>query len=222
MTGRAAGVSSVRPTRVITLRGFAALCVPALLAAAAIGHATGNTDGGPALVTVEARGERTATGFVVRPGRVVTVAHAVGTGLVTVRGADGVARQATVLHRDNALDLAVLLAPGLDGATPAGVSSGRLPLTRDAMHVVVRRGGTQVELPARVRRRIDATVRAGDGRVIARRPALELAARIRSGDSGAPVVAPDGRVTGVVFARSRERSAVAYAVDAAVLERLLR
>jgi S1-C subfamily serine protease len=206
----------------MTARGFAALCAPALLAAAAIGHSTaGATAGNPAIVTVEARGGRTATGFLSSDGRVVTVAHAVGTGLVTVRGTDGIAHQATVLRRDQALDLAVLLAPGLAGDRAAKPGE-RLPVSQDAMHVVVRRNGTEVALPARVRRRIDARVRTGDGRLVARRPALELAVRIRAGDSGAPLVGPGGRVAGIVFARSRERPAVAYAVDGAVLGRLLR
>ena len=205
----------------MTVRGFAALCAPALLAAAAIGHATaGAPAGSPAVVTVEARGGRTATGFLSSDGRVVTVAHAVGTGLVTVRGTDGVAHQATVLRRDEALDLAVLLAPGLAGDR-AAAPGDRSPVS-DAMHVVVRRNGTQVALPARVRRRIDAHVRTADGRLVARRPALELAVRIRAGDSGAPLVEPGGRVAGIVFARSRERPALAYAVDGAVLGRLLR
>jgi hypothetical protein len=72
-----------------------------------------------------------------------------------------------------------------------------------------------------VRRRIDARVRAGDGRLIARRPAIELRADIRAGDSGAPLM-QGGRVAGIVFARSRERAGVAYAVDAAVLARFTR
>jgi S1-C subfamily serine protease len=206
----------------MTARRFAALCAPALLAAAAIGHATaGATAGNPAVVTVEARGGRTATGFLSSDGRVVTVAHAVGTGLVTVRGTDGVGHQATVLRRDQALDLAVLLAPGLPGDR-AAEPADRVPVSLDAMRVIVRRNGTQVALPVRVRRRIDAHVRIGGGRLVARRPALELAARIRAGDSGAPVVGPGGRVAGIVFARSRDRQTVAYAVDAAVLKRLLR
>ena len=206
----------------MTARGFAALCAPALLAAAAIGHATAGTPAGsPAVVTVEASGGHTATGFLSSDGRVVTVAHAVGAGSVTVRGTDGVGHQATVLRRDEALDLAVLLAPGLTGDR-AAEPADRLPVGLDAMRVVVRRNGTQVRLPARVRRRIDAHVRTGDGRLVARRPALELAVGIRAGDSGAPVVGPGGRVVGIVFARSRERQTVAYAVDAAVLKRLLR
>jgi S1-C subfamily serine protease len=197
---------------------FAAVCVPAVLAGAAIGHATGGGAGGPVVVAVEARGAQAATGFVVAPGRVVTVAHAVD-GRVTVRGADGVARRAVVVRRDHRLDLAVL-------AVRTSVSTGYRPDSgtfgaRSATHVVVRRDGVPRATPAVVRRRIDAHVRAGDGRLIARRPAIELSADIRAGDSGAPLM-QDGRVAGIVFAHSRERAGVAYAVDAAVLARFAR
>jgi hypothetical protein len=196
----------------MTGRGFAAVCVPAVLAGAAIGHATGGEAAGdPVVVAVEARGAQAATGFVVAPGRVVTVAHAVD-GRITVRGGDSVPRPAVVVRRDDALDLALLSVRGLragGGLAPA------------ATHVVVRRDGAQRAAPAVVRRRIDARVRTGDGRLIARRPALELRADIRPGDSGAPLV-EDGRIAGIVFARSSERAGVAYAVDAAVLARLLR
>jgi S1-C subfamily serine protease len=191
---------------------FAAVCVPALLAAVAIGHATGgDAGGGPVVVAVEARGAQAATGFVVAPGRVVTVAHAID-GRITVRGGDGVPRPAVVVRRDDALDLALLAVRGL--RSRGGPAPG-------ATHVVVRRDGAQRAAPAVIRRRIDARVRAGDGRLIARRPALELRVDIEAGDSGAPLV-QDGRVAGIVFARSRERDGVAYAVDASVLARLLR
>jgi hypothetical protein len=88
--------------------------------------------------------------------------------------------------------------------------------------VLVRRGPAVKALPARVVRRIDATVRtAGVPGSAVHRPALELAASPAAGDSGAPVVA-GGRIAGVVFARSSRRPGVAYAVDASVLEGLLR
>ena len=199
----------------MTRRHLVAAGIPLLLAGAAIGHATGGAPvGGPAVVTVEARGERTATGFVVAGGRVVTVAHAVGTGRVRVRGADGIAHQATVLRRDGAMDLAVLLVPDLPAAPRT--------LARGGAHVLLRRDGRRVSARAVVRRRIDARVRTGDGRLVARRPALELVAPIRAGDSGAPLIGADGRVAGIVFARSRDRAGIAYAVDAAALSRLLR
>jgi hypothetical protein len=196
----------------MTAARFAAVSVPALLAAAAIAQATGgDASGGPAVVAVEARGAQAATGFLVAPGRVVTVAHALD-GRIAVRGGDGVPRAATVVRRDDALDLALLAVRGVSGG--GGMASA-------ATHVVVRRDGAQRAAPALIRRRIDARVRRGDGRLIARRPAIELRADIRAGDSGAPLV-QDGRVAGIVFARSREHDGVAYAVDASVLARLLR
>lgn len=189
-------------------RRIAILCAPAVLVASAIAHATGGGAGpvGPAVVAV-GEGARVATGFVVAPGRVVTVAHAVPRVGVTVRRPDGVAVHATLLRRDELLDLAVLAVPGIAPAGMPGAGSG----TRV-------RGGW---IDTVVVRRADATVRAGDGRTLARRPVLELRADVRAGDSGAPVVI-DGRVAGVVFARSRARDDVAWAVDAAALAGLLR
>ena len=66
-------------------------------------------------------------------------------------------------------------------------------------------------------RRIRAAVDGGG-----RRPALELRVDAGIGESGAPLTTRDGRVAGVLFARSRGRDATAYAVDAAALEPLLR
>jgi len=190
---------------------FAAVCVPAVLAASAIAHVTaGGAGAGPTVVAVGDGPATIATGFSVADGRVVTVAHVLEGAAITVRGADGVARRGSVVRRDDELDLALLDVPGLPAA-PARLGAG----TR----LLVRRDGRIAALPARVVRRIDARVRtAGSGRV-AHRPALELAARAAAGDSGAPVVV-GGRVAGVVFARSDGRAGVAYAVDAAVLERL--
>jgi hypothetical protein len=190
---------------------FAAVCVPAVLAASAIAHVTaGGAGAGPTVVALGDGPATIATGFSVADGRVVTVAHVLEGAAITVRGADGVARRGSVVRRDDELDLALLDVPGLPAA-PARLGAG----TR----LLVRRDGRIAALPARVVRRIDARVRtAGSGRV-AHRPALELAARAAAGDSGAPVVV-GSRVAGVVFARSDGRAGVAYAVDAAVLERL--
>jgi S1-C subfamily serine protease len=190
----------------------AAVAAAAVLAASAIAHATGGGAAGPAVVSVETPGARTATGFVTG-GRVVTVAHAVTDGPVIVRGADGVARRATVVRRDASLDLAVLAVTHVPAAAIGRGREDRLLLRRD--------GAVRLE-PATVLRRIDARVRTADGRLLARRPAIELRARVAPGDSGAPLVGPDGRVRGVLFAASDGRPGIAYAVDAAVLERLLR
>jgi S1-C subfamily serine protease len=53
------------------------------------------------------------------------------------------------------------------------------------------------------------------------RPALELAAAVQPGDSGAPVTDASGRVLGIVFARSDSGPPTAWAVDAAAAGALL-
>ncbi|MGH2745740.1 MAG: hypothetical protein ACRDN8_25270, partial [Thermoleophilaceae bacterium] len=72
-----------------------------------------------------------------------------------------------------------------------------------------------------VRRPIDARVSAPGAERALRRPALELEARTRAGDSGAPVVSEGGEVVGVLFARSRNEADTAYALDARALVELL-
>jgi S1-C subfamily serine protease len=192
---------------------FAALCAPALLVASAVAHATGGgVATAPAIVKVGDGPAAVATGFAVSPLRVVTVAHVLEGDAVSVRGADGISRRAAVVRRDDELDLALLAVRGLPpatGFTPAG--------TRMLAH----RDGGVAALPVHVLRRIAARVRTAGESSAVRRPALELAGALAAGDSGAPVIR-DGRVAGVVFARSRDRPGIAYAVDAAVLERLLR
>jgi S1-C subfamily serine protease len=158
-----------------------------------------------------------ATGVSAGAGRVLTVAHVLGGGRpVRVRAA-GRWRPARVLAIDRRDDLAVLAVAGPAGAraafaTGAGAHAARL---------LVRRGGRTRSLPAAVRRSVRASVE-GSTPPGYRRPALELAAAVAPRDSGAPVVAADGRVVGIVFARGlRGGPAIAYAVDGAVARALL-
>jgi S1-C subfamily serine protease len=147
----------------------------------------------PQIVTVAAGHDR-AMGFVAGDGRVVTVAHVLGDD-VSVDG-----RPATVLRIDRGLDLALLRVPGVRGERP-------------------RFGGGDSTLLGRrvsIARHIRASVDGGP-----RRPALEIRADVAVGDSGAPLVTDGGRVAGVVFARSRTRTDVAYAVDASAVAALL-
>jgi S1-C subfamily serine protease len=161
-------------------------------------------DAPPGLVALVAGGEH-ATGFTAGGDRVVTVAHVLDAGRPP--SVDG--HRARVIRIDRAADLALLALPGLHAApvrTGAGGPGGVRLLGR----------------AARVRRAITATVRGAPGVPLARRPALEVAAAARPGDSGAPVVTADGRVVGVLFAASRERPDTAYAVDGSALAGLLR
>jgi S1-C subfamily serine protease len=123
-------------------------------------------------------------GFVAADGRVVTVAHVLGPGEVRVDG-----RPATVVRRDERLDVAVLAAP-VDGPR-------------------ARFGGTSSVVVRRAEARIDGAS--------GRRPVLELRTEVEDGDSGTPVLSADGRVVGVIFARSETRPGRAWAVDVASL-----
>jgi S1-C subfamily serine protease len=186
-------------------RLFVVFAAVSLLAAAAIAHATaGPPQPGVTVVSVESRGLRAATGFVAPDGRVVTVAHAVGDGSVFIRGSDGESREARVVRRDEELDLALLAAPGIDAAAAPALGGPRL---------VVRRDGEAATVPVAILRRINARVRDAATDVVRARPAFELSAAIGAGDSGAPVIGSDGRVAGVIFASSRERERIAYAVE---------
>jgi putative serine protease PepD len=158
-----------------------------------------------------------ATGIAAGAGRVVTVAHVLqGGGRITVRGSDGMARRARVLALDRRDDLAVLVVPGLRGRAArfaGGAAAARLLVLRD---------GRRSARPAAARRAISARVAGSGAPPDYRRPSLELDADVVAGDSGAPVLSRDGSVVGVVFATARERDGVAYAVDGAVVGRLLR
>ena len=169
-----------------------AAVVAALLLAPSVVAAPPRT---PELVTV-AVGHDRATGFVAGDGLVVTVAHVLGPHIT----ADG--RPATVTRLDRRNDLALLRVPGVSGEAPRFG------------------GGEDTSLlgrPAPIVRRIRASVDGGP-----RRAALELRAEVAVGDSGAPVTTRGGRVAGVVFARSRTREDVAYAVDGDAVAALLR
>jgi S1-C subfamily serine protease len=194
----------------VTRAWLISACVAAVLAASAIAHATAGTDASaPAIVTVGDGPAAVATGFTIAPGRVVTVAHVLAGGTISVRGADGIARRATVVRRDERLDLAVLAVPGTQGGAPAAPRGA---------YAIVWREGTVTALPVELGRRIVARVRTGTGRFVGRRPALELDGAIRPGDSGAPVIGADGRLAGMLFSRSRSRANIAYALDSAAIE----
>jgi S1-C subfamily serine protease len=202
----------------------AALPVAALACGVAVllaAPSAGPPPSGPAVVDVlvvpSVGSTDVATGFEHGEGRIVTVAHLLPArrARVLVRSGDGAARRARVVGVDRRGDLAVLeLGAGRPRPSPLpGSGSPRL---------LVRRGGRTAAIEAEVRRRIDARIRPRPGAAPVRRAALELEARVRQGDSGAPLVAADGSLLGVLFAQSSGRSDTAYAVAAERLDSLAR
>jgi S1-C subfamily serine protease len=200
--------SALPPRRALTVTA-------ALLLAGAVALVLSPFRGGeaapPRLLRVTS-GSEIATGFAAGGNRIVTVAHVIDGGRVAVSG-----HRARVLRVDRRRDLALLSVQGLvarDLDTQAAGSGA-------SVRVIRLRNGRPSSLSVHVRRAIVAHVRVpGTARAVGR-PALELAARVAPGDSGAPVVSNSGALAGVVFAASSARVETAYAVDASAVKRLL-
>lgn len=182
----------------------------ALAVTAAVLAGCGGGDPLPAVLEVRVAGND-ATAFAVGDGRAVTVAHVLRAGHPVFVGD----RRARVVHVDRRLDVAVLAVSGVRAAAPGRRAA------HAGEHATVRviRAGASRSLGAAVRRTITARVSAGGPTQV--RPALELAATVMPGDSGAPVVDGDGRVIGMIFAQASSRDAVAYALDARALDTIL-
>jgi S1-C subfamily serine protease len=199
-------------------------CVAAGVAiAAAFALTRGEHSVNPHVVRVELRGAtraaEVATGFVVRPGRVVTVAHVLEPGRrLVIRDAGGHSWRGRLLREDQRDDLALVAVEGMRARPAARLA--RVAAGGSSLRILVRRGSRNVTLPAQLARAIRATLHSPNARPYTR-PALELRARVAFGDSGAPVVDREGRVAGVVFARASEAPGTAYAVASTALQRLV-
>lgn len=159
------------------------------------------------------------TGFVARPSLVVTNAHVVaGSERVSVR-ADGRKLSAVVVAFDPARDLAVLSVPDL--AAPALPTGPELEEGDQAVVAGYPLAGPYHLDAARVRGVIDAT---GDdiyGRGKVEREVYSLRVSIEPGNSGGPLLTPDGQVSGVIFARSLDDAGTAYALTLGELNPVL-
>lgn len=174
------------------------------------------------VVLVEGNGcERiqNGSGFVVGEGLVLTNAHVVaGQDSIEVRRSDGAELVAELVSFDPRRDLAVLSVPEIDrpALALAGTSTGA------SAGVFGHPGGEPLRIaPARVAAELAAVGRDIYGGAGAQRQVLELAAELRPGDSGAPVVDASGAVVGVVFAVATDRGDVAYALTTGEVEAAL-
>jgi len=142
---------------------------------------------------------------------VLTAAHVVaGAEDITVTRGD-TAQMGTIVAFDPEMDLAYLAIEGVDGS-PAWTIDSAAVTSGDTGVAHVARDDVPVEVPVTFERRV--TIRTEDIYVEGetRRPGFELTADIDEGDSGGAVVV-DGKVVGVVWARSRRASDRAYAID---------
>ena len=144
---------------------------------------------------------------------VLTSAHTLRAAreIVVSRGDHTASGAGTIVAFDPEMDLAYLTVDGLTTFRPLPVGGAEIDEDeRGAAYVV--RDGERVALPVTLKRSIN--IRTEDIYVAGEtdRPGYELGADIDAGDSGGAVVI-DGRVIGVIWARSRENSERAYAID---------
>ncbi len=160
------------------------------------------------------------SGWTVAEGLVATNAHVVaGADEITVRRPDGEVRHARVVRFDADRDLAVLAVNDL-GQSPLGF--GEVVAGGDAASIGYP-GGQEAARVAAVSVREQRTTNGRD--IYRERPATRevvfLAAELRQGDSGSPVIDANGDVVGIVFAISPDRRTTAYALAPGELEDLL-
>jgi hypothetical protein len=155
------------------------------------------------------------SGWVARPGVVVTNAHVVaGQDDTSVEADGGGGLDATAIHFDPRNDIAVLSVPGLDapalalrgGRVGAPVAILGYPENGPYQAVAGRLGATRTVLTR------DAY---GSGPV--QRRIASLRGRVRSGNSGGPVVDSAGRVVATVFAATTSGSRGGFGVPPGIV-----
>jgi S1-C subfamily serine protease len=165
-----------------------------------------NVDGG-------ARGQE-GSGFVYTAGHVMTNAHVVaGVRQPTVRiGGVGPRYEARVVVFDPAADVAVLAVPRL----PAPALQFAGSASRGAPGVVAGypENGSLDLRAAAVAQRVRAQGQDIYGDQLSTRDIYAIRSTVRPGNSGGPLLTKDGRVLGVIFARSTSDPGTGYALTA--------
>ncbi len=153
------------------------------------------------------------SGFIYAPEHVMTNAHVVaGTRSNTVE-VNGARRSGRVVVYDPQRDLAVLYVPGLGGPvmpfSRQGAATGS-----DAIVLGFPLDGPYDAQGARVRDRREITGPDiyDSGKVT--REVYTIRGLVRSGNSGGPMIAPDGTVLGVIFAAAADDTQTGFAITA--------
>ena len=164
-------------------------------------------------------GVMTGSGVVASGGLVVTNAHVVA-GVSKPKVMDGrVMRKSTVVLFDPRMDVAILRVDRTQGKPlPFASTPARQGQTGAALGYPG--GGPFTASPAGVIDEIKAVGRDIYGRELTTRRVVRIRSDIRPGNSGGPLVAPDGVVIGIIFSKSAFREGLGYALasrDVAVL-----
>ncbi|MEC5198844.1 S1-C subfamily serine protease [Arthrobacter sp. PL16] len=159
---------------------------------------------------------QTGSGFVVAPGRVVTNAHVVaGVDEPVVEVPGGGALPGRVVQLDTDRDIAVIAVDGLQAAPlPLGEE---LDTGATAAFAGYPAGGPYRIQPASVQSLSPVLVKNIYGADPQPLEVYSLAADVQQGNSGGPLLDLQGRVAGVVFAKSTANAPVGYALSLAEL-----
>ncbi|WP_410052670.1 S1C family serine protease [Bradyrhizobium sp. SZCCHNS2096] len=172
-----------------------------------------------AVVSVHSHRSR-ATGFVWKPGLVVTAEEALADeGEITLVFADGSTRPATIAGRDHTTDVALLRfeAADLPGTlTPAGLKNAVPPLASLAVVVATDDGAPTAAL-AMVSKSAGAWRSLRGGEISAR---IELGTRLRRSQEGGLVLSADGRAIGMAVLGPRRTLVIPAATIEHVAGRL--
>jgi len=156
------------------------------------------------------------SGVIVASDRVLTNAHVVaGLPDPIIETRDGQVLVGRVVYTDPGQDLAVIAAEGLAPAPiplARGLSVGDPGVVQGYPY-----GGPLAVGTAQVLGVAAAPLDRIDGAGQSDREFYTLAATIRPGNSGGPLLTPDGRLAGLVFATSRDDDAVGYALTPTAL-----
>jgi S1-C subfamily serine protease len=151
------------------------------------------------------------SGFVVAPGLVVTNAHVVAGIPHPMVMAGTVLHATTVLLFDPSYDLAVMRVNGL-GEAPLTLDPNQVARGAQAAVLGFPGGGAFDVKAAGVMAVFEAEGRDIYGQGLTVRSVYEIQAVVRPGNSGGPLVEPDGQVIGVVFSRSTTNGDIGYAL----------
>jgi S1-C subfamily serine protease len=160
------------------------------------------------------------SGVVLAPGIVMTNAHVVsGTENVTVETVDGVFDADVVMYDPNT-DIAVLSAPGLT-ATPLELITEHAAMGADAIVLGYPGGGPYTASAARVREVLELSGPDIYQRGTVQREVYTVRASIRQGNSGGPMITPDGQVLGIVFGAAADDPDTGFVLTGAQVAPLL-
>ena len=147
----------------------------------------------------------------VAPGLVVTNAHVVaGIAHPTVEDSAGV-HDTTVVYFDPSFDLAVLRTNVTEPAL--ALDTQTVPRLTQGAVLGYPEGGNFSSGPAGVMAEFQAEGRDIYGQGLTVRDVYEIEAVVRPGNSGGPLVLPNGEVIGIVFSRSTTNDMIGYALS---------